>query len=198
MHCAKCFAYIILHNPYESPLSSLLFSHSVLSNSLQLCGLHNIRLPCPSPSPGANACPLSQWCHPTILSSVLPFSSCIQPFPSSESSPMRWLFILDGQSTGASPSASLSVNIQGWFPLGLTGLISLLSKGLASLLQYHNSKTSILQDSAFFMNQHSHPYMTTGKTRALTRQIFVVKVMSLLFNMLSRFVMLFFQGPSIF
>ena len=94
------------------------------------------RPPSPSPIPGVypNSCPLSQWCHPTISSSVVPFSSCLQSFPASGSFPMSWLFTLCGQSIGASASASaLSMNVQGWFPLGLTGLISLLSKRLSSL-----------------------------------------------------------------
>ena len=92
------------------------------------------RLPCPSLSPGAcsNSCPLSQWCHPTISSSVVPFSSCLQSFPASGSFPMNPLFAAGGQSIGASASASvLPKNIQGWFPLGFTSLISLLSKGLS-------------------------------------------------------------------
>ena len=91
------------------------------------------RLPCPSPSPRvcSNSCPLSQWCHPTISSSVTPFSSCLQSFPASGSFPVIWLFASGGYSIGASASASvLPVSIQGWFPLGLTGLISLQSKGL--------------------------------------------------------------------
>ena len=90
-------------------------------------------LPCPSPSPGAcsNSFWLSQWCHPTISPSVATFSSCPQSFPASGSFPMGWLFALDGQSVGALASVSvLPINIQGWFPLGLIGLISLLSKGL--------------------------------------------------------------------
>ena len=85
----------------------------------------------------------------------------------------------------------LPMNIHNWFPLGWTGLISLRSTGLSSLLQYHSSKASIPRCSAFFMIQLSHPYMTTGKTKALTRQTFVGKVMSLLFNMLSRLVIAF-------
>ena len=113
----------------------LLFSCSVLSDSLRPYGLHNIRLPCPSPSPGAcsNSCPLSRWCHPTISSSVIPFSSCLQSFPASGSFPISWLYASHGQSIGASASASvLPMNwFQDWFPLGLTGLISLQSKGLS-------------------------------------------------------------------
>ena len=106
----------------------LLFSLSVVSNSLQLCGLQRTRLPCPSPSPRAcsNSCPLSQWCHPTISSSIVPFSSCLQPFSASGSFLMNWLFSSGGHSIGASASVLL-MNIQDWLPLGRTGLISLLS-----------------------------------------------------------------------
>ena len=120
------------------------------------------------------------FCHPLLL--------LLSIFPS-----MSWLLASGGQSFGASASASvLSMNIQNWFPLELTGLIFLLSKGLSkSLLQHHSSKASILQCSAFFTVQLSNPYMTTGKTIALTRWTFVDKVMSLLFNMLSRFVIPF-------
>jgi len=124
----------------------------------------------------SNSGPSSQWCHPTVSSSVIPFSSCLQSFPASGSFPMSWLFTSGGQSIGASASV-LPPNIQDWFLLGLTGLI-LLSKGtLKSLLQHHSSKPLILHCSAFFMVHLSHPYMTTGKTI----QTFVGKVMSLLF-----------------
>ena len=112
--------------------------------------------------------------HPTISSSVVPFSSCLQSFPASGSFPMSQLFPSGGQSIEASASASvLPKNIQDWIPLGLTGLISLQSKGLKSLVQHHSSKTYILQHSAFFMVQLSHSYMTTGKTTALTTWTFV-------------------------
>ena len=105
---------------------------------------------------------------------------------------MSQLFTSGGQSIGVSDSASvLSMNIQDWFPLGLTSLISLQSQRLTSLLQHHSSKASILRHSDFFIVQLSHPYMTTGKTIALTRQTFVGKVMSLLFNILSRLVITF-------
>ena len=105
---------------------------------------------------------------------------------------MKWLFTSGGQGTGASASASIPpINIQGWFPLGLTDLINLLSKELLSLLQHHNSKASVLQCSALFMVQLSCLYMTAGKTIALTIQTFVGKVISLSFNMLSRFVISF-------
>ena len=112
----------------------LLFSHSVLSNFLQPHGLQHIRLLCPSPSPRAcsNSCALSRWCHPTILSSAVPFSSCLLSFPASTSFPVSWLLTSGGGSIGASASASvLLMNIQDWFPLGWTGWISLQSKGLS-------------------------------------------------------------------
>ena len=153
------------------------------------------QVPWPSLSPRVclNSCPFSRWCHSTISSSVTAFSPCPQSFPESGFFPVNQLFTSGGPSIGASASASiLPMNIQGWFPLGWTGLMSLLSKGLSkSLLQHHNSKASILQCSAFFIVQLSHPYMTTGKTIALTIQTLVGKVMSLLFNKLSRFVMAF-------
>ena len=111
-------------------------------------------------------------------------------FPASGSFPKSQFFTSDGQSIGASASVLL-MNIQDWFPLGLPSLISLQSKGLSSFLQHHSSKASILQCSAFFIVQLSHPYMTTGKTTALTRWIFVGKLMSLIFNMLFRLVITF-------
>ena len=120
-------------NPTQSVLL-LLFSHSVVSNSLWPYGLQHARLPCPSLSPGAcsNSCPLSWWCQPTISSSVIPFFSYLQYFPAQGSFLKSWLFTSGGQSTGASASAPvLPMNIQDWFPLGLTGLISLQSKGLS-------------------------------------------------------------------
>ena len=104
------------------------FNHSVVSNSLQLHGLRHARLPCPSPSPGAwsNSCPSSWWCHPTISSSVSPFSYCLQSFPASGSFPRSQFYSSGGQSIGVLASESiLPMNIQDWFPLGLTGLISL-------------------------------------------------------------------------
>ena len=118
----------------QSPFSSGQFSHSVVYNSLQPRGLKHARPPCPSPTPGAcpNSCPSSRWCHPTILFSVIPFSSCFQSFPASGSFPMSQFFTSGGQSIGASASASvLPMNVQDWFPLGLMGWISLQSKGLS-------------------------------------------------------------------
>ena len=112
---------------------------------------------------------------------VVPISSHLQSFSASGSSQMSQLFASGGQSIGVSASVSvLPMNIQDWFPLGWTGWISLQSKELESLLQHHSSKASILQCSDFFIVQLSHPYMTTGKTIALTRWTFVGKVMSLI------------------
>ena len=160
---------------------SIQFICSVMSDSLQPHGLQHTRLPCPSPTPRtySNSCPLSQWCHPTISFSVIPFSSSLQSFLASGSFPMSQFFASGGQSIGVSASASV-LPIQDWFPLGWTGWISLKSKRLKSLLQHHSSKASILQCSAFFIVQLSHPYMTNGKNIALTRWTFIGKVMSLL------------------
>ena len=126
----------------------LLFSCSVMSDSLWLNGLQHTRLPCPSPSPKvySNSCPLSQWCHPTISSSVVPFSSHLQSFPASGSFLMSWLFTPGGQRIGVSVSASvLPMNIQGWFSLGLTGWISLQSKGLSRVF----SNTTVQERQCF-------------------------------------------------
>ena len=170
---------------------SVQFSHSVVSDSLQPHGLQHTRLPCPSPAPGAysNSCPSSWWCHPIISSSVIPFSSHLQSFPASGSFPMSQFFTSGGQSIGASALTSvLPMNIQGWFPLGLTDLISLLSKGLSRVFFITTvQKHQFFGAQPFFMVQLSHLYMTTGKNIALTRQTFVGKVMSLIFNTLSRF-----------
>jgi len=177
------------------PQRSVQFSRSVVSDSLRPHGLQHSRLPCPSPTPGvySNSCPLSRWCHPPISSSVIPFSSHLQSFPASGSFPMRQFFTSSGQSIGVSASASvLPMNIQDWFPLGWTGWISLQSKGLSRVFSNTTvQKHQFLQCSAFFIVQLSHPYMTTGKTKVLTRRTFVGKVMSLLFNMLSRLVITF-------
>ena len=113
---------------------SVQFSHSVMSDYLQPHWLQHARLPCPSPTPRAcsNSCPWSQWCHPTISSSIIPFSSYLQYFPASGSFQMSQFFTSNGQSSGVSASASvLPMNIQDWFPLGLTGWIPLLSKELS-------------------------------------------------------------------
>ena len=149
----------------------LLFSFLVVSDSLWPHRLQHVRLPCPSLSPGvgSNSYPLSWWFRPTISSSVAPFSSCFQSFPASGSFPMRRLFTSGGQS-GASPLASvLPINIQRWFPLGLTDLIFLLSKGLLRVFfSTKFQKHQFFSTQAFLMVQLSHPYMTTWKTIALT------------------------------
>ena len=164
----------------------MLFICSVVSHSLWPHGLQHARLLCPSPSPGVclNSCP----CHPTISSAVIPFSSCLQYFPSSRFFLVSWLFTSGGQGIGTSALASvLSMNIQDWFPLGLTGLIFLLSKGLSRVLsnttvqkhQFYGAQPSL------WSNSHNL-YMTTRKTIALTIQAFVCNVVSLLFNMLAK------------
>ena len=135
--------------------SSVQFSCSVVSDSLQPHELQHTKPPCPSPTPGVypNSCPLSRWCHPTISSSVIPYSSCPQPFPASESFPVSWLFASGGRSIGVSASASASVlpvNIQDWFPLGWTGWISLQSKGLSTVFS-----STTLQKYQFFGTQPS-------------------------------------------
>ena len=149
-------------------------------------GLQHARSPCPSPTPGvySNSCLLSWWCHPVISSSVVAFSSHLQSFPASGSFPMSWFFALHDQSIGVSASASYSGPIS--FRMGWLDLLA-VQRTLKSLLQYHSSKTSILWCSAFFIVQLSHPYVTTGKTVALTWQTFFGKVMSLLFNNVSAF-----------
>ena len=144
-----------------------------MSDSLWPHGLQHARLPCLSPSPRAcsNSCPLSQWCHPTISSSVIPFSSCLQSFPASGSFPMNWLFTSGGWSIGASASVSvLPVNIQGWFPSRLTGLISLLSKGLSRVFsstkfkkhQFFGAQPSLQSNShicIWLLENHSFDHM---------------------------------------
>ena len=174
--------------------NSLQFSLLVVSNSLQLHELQHARPPCPSPTPRVypNSHPLSRWCHPTISSSVVPFSSHPQSFPASGSFQKSQLFSSGGKSTGFSASTSvLPMNTQDRSPLGWTGWISLQSKGLSRVF----SNTTV-QKHQFFCAQLSlesnsqPPYMTTRKTIALTRWTFVDKVI-LLFNMLSRLVITF-------
>ena len=172
--------------------NSVQFSHSVVTDSLRPHGLQHARLPFPSPSPSAcsNSCPSSQWCHPTISPSVIPFSSSLQSFPVSGAFPMSQFFASGGESIGVSASASvLPMNTQD-FRIDWLNLFAVQGT-LKSLLQHHSSKASILWCSAFFIVQFSHPYVTTGKTIALTRWTFVGKVMSLLFNMLSKLVITF-------
>ena len=163
-----------------------------MSNSLWPHWIKKARLPCPSSTPKgySNLCPSSWWCHPTISSSVIPFSSCLQVVPLSGSFPMsqiRW-----PKHWSFSFSISLSKEYSGLISFRMDWLDLLAVQGtFKSLLQLCNSKVSTLWGSAFFTVQLSPPYMTTGKTIALTRQIFFCKVMSLLFNMLSRLVITF-------
>ena len=168
------------------------FSHSVVSDSLWPHGLKHAWPPCPSPTPGvySNSCQLSRWCHPTILSSVIHFASCLQFFPASGSFQMSQFFASGGQSIGVSAfSNSPSNEYSGLISFRMDWLDLLAVQGtLKSLLQHHNSKASILWCSAFFIVQLSHPHMTTGKAIALARWTFVGKVTSLLFNMLPRLV----------
>ena len=165
-----------------------------MSDSLWPHEPQHARPPCPSPTPRVHPNPLSlcQWCHPTISSSAVTFSSCPQSFPASGPFQMSQLFTLGGQSIGVSALASvLPMNIQDWSPL-MDWLDLLAVQGnLKSLLQHHSSKPSIIWGSAFFTVQLSHPNMTTGKTIALTRWTFVGKIMPLLLNMLSRLVITF-------
>ena len=170
-------------------ISSVQFSHSVVSDSLRPHESQHSRLPCPSATPGVytNACPLSWWCHPAISSSVIPFSSCPKSLPASGSFPMSQLFTSGGQSIRVSASASvLPMNTQDWSPLAWTGLISLQSKGLLRVFS-----NIIVQKHQFFSAQLSS--QSTRKNIAMARQTFVGKVMSLLFNILSRLVSLLFN-----
>ena len=165
-----------------------------MSDSLWAHETQHATPPCPSPIPGVHwdSCPSSQWCHPAISSSVVPFSSCPQSLPASESFPISQLFTWGGQSTGVSALPSVLPKKSQLISLRMNWLDLLAVHGtLKSFLQHHSSKESLLQCSAFFTVQLSHPYMTTGKTIALTRQTFVGKVMSLLLNMLSRLVITF-------
>ena len=158
-----------------------------MSTSLWPHRLQHAKLHCPSWTPGAcsNSCPSSRWCHPTISTSVIPFSSCLQSFPAPGSFPMSQFFTSGGQNIRTSGGQNISFAISpsnehpGWSPLGWTGWISLQSKGLSRVFS-----NATVQKHQFFSTQPSstvqlsHPYMTTGKTIALTRQTFVGKVMS--------------------
>ena len=166
-----------------------------MSNSLWPHGLQHARLRCPSPTPRdcSNSWLSQQWCHPIIASSVIPFSSCLQSFQALGSFQVSQFFASGGQSIGVSASASfLPIEYSGLISFRMDWLDLLAIQGmLKSFLQHHSSKASILQCADFFMVQLSHPYMTTGKTVPLTKQTFVSKVMSALFNTLSRLVIAF-------
>ena len=173
----------------------LLFSRSVMSDFFWPHELQHARLPHPSPSPGvcSNSCPLSQWCHPTISSSV-PLSP-----PVLSLSQYQGLFQWVGSSHQVAKVLELQLlasvhpmTIQGWFPLGLTCLISLLSRALSRVFSNTTIwKHQFCSTQSSWSNSHTHIYMTTGKTIALTIWPFVGKMMSLLFNMLSWFVIVF-------
>ena len=175
-------------------ISSVQFSCSLVSNSLQPHEPQHARPPCPSPTPGIypNSCPLSQWCRLAISSSVILFSSCPQSFPASGSFNMSQLCTSGGQSTRVSASTSvLPMNTEVWSPLGLTGWISLQFKGLSRVF----SNTTVQKHQFLVLSFLYGPTLTSThdywKTHGLTRWAFVDKVMSLLFNMLSRLVITF-------
>ena len=173
---------------------SVQFSHSVVSNSLWPHEPQHARPPCPSQTPRVhpNKCLLSWWCHPAVSASVIPFSPCPQSFP--DLGLFKWvsLCIRWPKYWSFSFSISPSNEYSGLISFRIDWLDLLAVQGtLKSLLQHYSSEASILWHSAFFILQLSHPYMTTGKTIALTRWTFVGKVMSLLFNMLSMLVIAF-------
>ena len=179
---------------------TLQFSCSVASDSLRPHRLQHTRPPCPWTTLGvySNSCALSQWCRPTISPSVIPFSSCLQSFPASGSFQVSQLFMwlkYWGFSFNIRPSNEYSRLIS--FRMHWLDLLE-VQETLKSLLQYHTSKASIIRCSAFFRVQHSHPYMTTGKTIASNRRTSVGKVVSLLFNMLSRLVINFLPRSKCF
>ena len=180
MSSAVCSVFLSTRPPVATPLKMklsppklnielplLLFSHSVVSDSFQPHGLQHTRILWPSSSPRthSNSSLSSQWCHPTILSSVIPFPFCLQSFPASGAFPMSQLFASEGQGVGASASASvLPVNIQDGFPLGLTGWLSLLSKGLSRVSRVFSNTT--VQKHQFFSaqlslysNSHIHTWL---------------------------------------
>ena len=186
----------------QSAFSLVQFSFSVVSDSLRSHWLQHARPPCPSSTSGvySNSCPLSRWCHPIILFSVVPFSSHLQSLPESGSfqmsqalhirCPNYWSF-----SFNICPSNEYSGLIS--FRMDWLDLLAIQGT-LKSLLQHHSSKASILQRSAFFTVQLSHLYMTIGKTIALTRWIFVGRVMSLLFNMMFCYIFYLFLSLTFF
>ena len=171
-----------------------------MSDCLWPHGLQHTRLPCPSLSPRvcSNSCPLSWWCHPTIPSSAVPFSSCPQSFPASGSFPVSQLFASGGQTIQASASAPvLAMNIQDWFPLGLTALISLLSKRLSRVF----SNSTVQKHQLFLLSLLHGPTLTSvydyWGNHSFDIWTFVGKVTSLLFNKLSRFVMAFLPSCAV-
>ena len=163
------------------------FSHSVISNSvIPRTAACQASLSITNSWSCSNSCPSNQWCHPATSSSVIPFSSCLQSFPASGSFSVFFFCIRWPKYWSFSFSISPSNEYLGLISFRIDWFDLLAVQGtLKSLLQHHNSKVSILQCSAFFIVQLLHPYMTTGKTIALTRQIFVSKVISLLFEIVN-------------
>ena len=158
------FFFFFLAFAFLKVFSSVQFSPSVVFDSLRPHGLQHTRPPCPSPTPRvySDSCPLSRWCHPTISSSVIPFSSCLLSFPASGSFQKSHFFTSGGPSIGVSALASvLPMNIQGWFPLGWTGWISLQSKGLSRVF----SNTTVQKHQFFgaqlslYSNSHIHTWL---------------------------------------
>ena len=163
-HLILCHSLLLLLLIF--PSTRIFFNESALHIKWPKYWSFRARSPCPSPTPGVKLM--------SIESSVIPFSSCLQSFSALGSYTMSQFFTSSGQSIGVSASASvLPMNIWNWSPLGWTGWMSLQSMSLKSLLQHHSSEASTLWRSAFFIVQLSHPYMTTGRTIALTRQTFV-------------------------
>ena len=167
-----CYCFLMITFSFKSccqqyeKMGSVQFSRSVMSDCLQPHGLQHARLSCPSPTPGlySNSCPLSQWCHPTISSSVVPFSSCLQSFLVSVFSSESVLHIRWPDCWSFSFSISPFGEYSGLVSFRMDWLDLFAVQGtLKSLLQHHSSEALILQCSAFFMVQLSHPYMTTGK-----------------------------------
>ena len=185
--------YMVLFSLWKNKIQLWLFTCSVMSNSLQPHGLQHTRLPSRSPPPGvcSNTCPFIQWCYPTISSSVIPFSSCLQSFPASGLFPVSQFFASDGQILEFQLQHQCFQRIYrtDFLSDGLTGYP--YSPRDSQESSHHSPKSSILWRSAFFIVQLSRPYVTTGKTIPLTRQTFAGKVMSLHCNMLSRLITAF-------
>ena len=174
-------------------------SRSLVSDSLQPHESQHARPPCPTPGVHSDSCPSSQWCHSTISSSVIPFSPCLQSFPASGSFPVSQHFTWGGQSIEVSASASvLPVNIQDWFPLGLTRLMPLEFKGLSRVFSNTTVQKHQFFSAQLSLSSNSHIIHDYWKNHSITRWAFVSKVMSLLFNSLSSFVITFLPRSSIF
>ena len=172
-----------------------------MSNSLRPYGLQHTRLPCPSPTPGAcsNLCPSIQWCHPTISSFVIPFSSCLQSFPASGSFPRSQFFTSGGQNIRVSASASvLPVSIQDWFPLGLTGLISLHQRALKSLLQQFSSVAQSCPTLCNTMNAAHEAFLSITNSQSLPKLMSIASVMPSNHLILCRPLLLLPSPPSFF